>query len=171
MNPRVALALVIVLVALLALSLGVGLRRGVPAAFGVPGWAQPVGAWLVRGQALPPDEIRPLSSLASADAGCRDDVVSERPMVLVAGGSCGLFVSSSSKSMRSVALRLVSGGPAEVRVDWVDRGDRLTAPAAIVLRDDGDARVQFYEEGGSLTLGCVFACSVAVVTPAPPAAP
>ncbi len=167
MSPRAALALLAVVIALFVVALAVGLGRGGGASMALPAWTAALGTWLAGEQELPASDLRPARSGSGADVRCHDDLTQRGTLTLPANGTCGLFVSASSKPVRTLALRLSSGTLAGVRVEGTDRDDRPMPATPRSLRGDGVLRLQFYEEGGGLVVSCPTACTLVVATPGP----
>ncbi len=166
-TPRTTLALLAVVIALFAVALALGLGRDDGEAMAVPGWSAALGGWLAGKQALPVGDLRPASSVSAADVRCHEEFTRNGRLTLPANGTCDLFVGASSSPVRTLELRLASGTLAHVRVDLVDRDDRLTAATDRSLVGDRSVRVQFYEEGGRLRVSCPTVCTLSTATPGP----
>ena len=165
MSPRATVLLLAALIALFVVALAVGLGRDDEAGWAMPDWSAALGAWLAGEQELPAGDLRPASSVSPADVDCHDEITRLGTLTLSANGACGLFVGASSRPVRTLALRLVSGTQADLRVDPVARDDRPTAATVHSLIGDRVLRVQFYEEGGGLGVACPFGCTLAMATP------
>jgi hypothetical protein len=163
---RATLALLAVVVAAFVVALAVGLGRGDGEA-AVPGWSAALGGWLAGEQELPRGDLRPASSVSAADVGCHEELARHGTLTLPVSGTCGLFVGASSRSVRTLALRLESGNAAIVRVEWVPRDDRLTKATERSVSGDQATRLQFYEEGGGLRVSCPMGCRLVAATPGP----